>query len=87
MRAQNVYGYGEFSDLVTIRASSVPDTMSIVSSVSALQTIVISWVEPYNGGEDIDLYELQLLTLTNEFVSDPTCTGQIDNGVTCLFSH
>ena len=34
IRAQNVYGYGEFSDLQTIRASSVPDTMIMVNSVS-----------------------------------------------------
>jgi hypothetical protein len=36
VRAENVYGYGEFSDVVTIRASYVPDTMLPVSSIISL---------------------------------------------------
>ena len=43
VRAQNVYGFGEFSDTVTIRASTIPNTMHIVESNTVLQTIVISW--------------------------------------------
>lgn len=60
--AKNIYGCGEYSEIVTIRASSVPDTMNIVESVSVLQTIVVSWTAPYNGGEEIDLYDIQILT-------------------------
>ena len=32
--ARNVYGYGETSDEVTIRASDVPDAMSMVNIIS-----------------------------------------------------
>jgi hypothetical protein len=87
VRAQNIYGYGAYSDLVTIRASSVPDTMNIVDSISVLETIVVSWTAPYNGGEDIDLYDVQILTPGKVFVSDATCTGAIEDGLSCLFSH
>jgi hypothetical protein len=88
VRAQNVYGYGEFSDVVTIRASSVPDTMIMVDSVSHMQTIVISWQVPTSdGGESVTGYDVQLLTLENQFVNDEECTGEIANGLTCLFGH
>ena len=32
VRAKNVYGYGEFSDTVTIRTSYVPDEMESVTT-------------------------------------------------------
>jgi hypothetical protein len=34
IRAQNIYGYGEFSNVATIRTSDVPDTMSPVVSIT-----------------------------------------------------
>jgi len=34
--ARNIYGCGPYSQTVTIRASSIPDTMNIVESVSVL---------------------------------------------------
>jgi hypothetical protein len=83
VRAQNIYGYGEFTDLVTIRASSVPDTMNIVESISVTETIVVSWTAPYN----IDLYDVQILTPAEVFFSDSTCTGAIEDGLSCLFAH
>ena len=43
VRARNVYGYGEFSDLVTIRASSVPDTMGMINTVIVGTNIFINW--------------------------------------------
>jgi hypothetical protein len=42
---------------------------------------------PYNGGEEIDVYEIEVLTPQDVFVTDPTCTGQINLGTTCLFPH
>ena len=58
VRAQNVYGFGEFSDTVTIRASTIPNTMNIVESNTVLQAVVISWEEPGNGGDDLLAYDL-----------------------------
>jgi len=34
IRAQNIYGYGPFSNVVTIRTSDIPDTMSHVVSTA-----------------------------------------------------
>jgi hypothetical protein len=72
-----VYGYGDFSEITTIRASNVPHTMDSVETLNAFSTIVISWQAPNNGGEDIDLYDLELLMPNNStlFVNDPTCLG------------
>jgi len=72
-----VYGYGDFSEIIKIRASDVPHSMDSVITVNAFSTIVISWQVPNNGGEEIDLYDLELLMPNNStlFVNDPTCLG------------
>ena len=49
--------------------------MSIVTSISVTETIVVSWQAPYDGGEDILQYDVQLLTPGKEFVNDASCTG------------
>ena len=41
--ARNIYGYGPFSDEVTIRASDVPDAMSMVNIISVAQELKIVW--------------------------------------------
>jgi hypothetical protein len=56
VRAKNVYDYGPFSSIFTIRASEVPDTMNTVSTMQVLQTIIIAWADPDNGGEAIDRF-------------------------------
>ena len=43
VRAQNIYGFGDFSEPVEIIASTVPDTMEIVETYTVLKTIVVSW--------------------------------------------
>lgn len=59
--------------------------MSIVSTLSALSTLIVSWDTPLNGGSAIDQYQVQILTLQNTFANDSTCTGNITNGNGCLF--
>lgn len=61
--------------------------MLMIESISVMETISISWSAPYNGGESIDLYEVELLTLENTFTIDDQCTGEIANGLNCLFGH
>jgi hypothetical protein len=61
--------------------------MNIVESISVTQTIVVTWTSPYNGGEDIDLYDVQILTPAKVFVNDVTCNGAIEDGESCLFAH
>lgn len=87
VRARNVYGYGPFSPEVTIRASDVPDTMETLSTMQILDYLVVTWAEPHNGGDSIDLYEIQLLTPQGNFVESTSCTGAYANGPSCTFQH
>jgi hypothetical protein len=79
VRARNVYGYGEFSDFVTIRASSVPDTMEMINTVSVNREIIIRWEAPPSGGDDISAYEVELLIpSTGSYAVDATYCGNLD---------
>ena len=87
VRPQNVYGFGELSDTVTIRASTIPNTMNIVESNTVLQAVVISWEEPGNGGDDLLAYDLQILTPEGDFVNYSLCDGAIESGLECVLPH
>jgi hypothetical protein len=57
VRAKNVYGYGPFSSVVSVRASEVPTTMNTVATAQVMKTIIIGWINPSDdGGEEIDLF-------------------------------
>lgn len=87
VRANNIYGSGQLSDIAIIRTSQVPDTMTPVSTLSAMSTFIVLWQDSPNGGESIDQYQLQVLTPQGIFTEDPTCTGDVTNGASCLFDH
>jgi hypothetical protein len=75
--ARNIYGYGPFSSITTIKASFVPDTCDIVTTISVLQNVLISWTEPPNGGDLITKYQLLIyIHATSSFVEDLSyCDG------------
>ena len=54
VRAQNVYGYVDFSYTVIIRTSYMPDEMTPVTTTTILQSIVVSWTPASDSGEPID---------------------------------
>ena len=89
VRARNVYGYGEFSDFVTIRASSVPDTMEMVNTVVASTDIFIAWQAPPNGGDDITAYEVELyIPATGSYAVDVTYCDNLDETMLqCSIPH
>lgn len=58
VRAYNVYGFGDFSDLSIIRASDVPNVMPMVQTVPILNYVRVVWSEPFNGGDPIDQFEI-----------------------------
>jgi hypothetical protein len=60
VRARNIYGYGPFSNLVTIRASDVPDVMQKPTTIAVGKNIIVSWVKPVTGGEIISKYEIEI---------------------------
>ena len=76
VRARNIYGLGLWSDIAKIRASDVPDTTAIISTISLFDDIIISWVAPPNGGDSISKYDIQLLLPSGSFSVDLTyCDG------------
>lgn len=73
IRAINIYGAGDFSDIVTIDASDVPAQMSqVVTAVdnTAIPPVVtITWTAPYDNSEDIIDYEIMILQSDGETYS------------------
>lgn len=79
-RARNIYGYGEFSDEVTIRAASVPDVMLQVSTFEVGTDILVSWPETPDGGYQISAYKIELfVTQTATFAEQiSVCDGSLE---------
>jgi hypothetical protein len=61
VRAKNVYGWGEHSDIVQILASDVPAQMQVVSTAVDGTDVEISWTEPADNGEAITGYQIEIL--------------------------
>ncbi len=79
VRAENVYGYGSYSSEVTISASTVPGTVSsITSAYATYPNVDITWSAPSsNGGSTITKYQVLIWSpAANGFVEDTTnCDG------------
>lgn len=57
VRAKNVHGYGDFSSVVTLVPSSVPDAPSTpTTSYDSNGDVKVTWVAPGSNGEDISAY-------------------------------
>lgn len=82
VRAKNVYGYGDWSTELTIKASSVPGIVSI-PAVSVVDVgnnvggIQIAWNEPTTNSEVITAYEITISDAagTPAFHIPSTCDG------------
>jgi len=76
IRARNIYGFGDYSDELSVLTSDVPDQVNI-PTVSIVNTNVqISWQAPFDNYEAITAYDVVLLTSTGAQVQDLTnCNG------------
>ena len=80
VRASNIYGWGEFSDEVTITASDIPAQPPIVTTfydaVDPLE-IVIDFTPPSSNGAPIDKYDILIADTTGTTFSTEltTCSG------------
>jgi hypothetical protein len=79
VRARNIYGYGDYSDVATIRASDVPDAMDIVNTIQVGTEILVVWSAPPDGGDTITAYQIDLYNLvTKQYHTDLTyCDGSV----------
>lgn len=60
VRAGNEFGWGEFSEAITIRAAGVPHKMEMPMVVIDQDgDVAVSWVAPVDGGEPITGYRIE----------------------------
>lgn len=64
VRAKNLYGWGSFSPVTTIRASQFPDPVATITTANALTDVLISWTAPDDNFESVTSYSLQVLDNT-----------------------
>lgn len=56
VRAQNIYGYGEFSEVYEVEASDLPGRPEIPVVSLSQRNVVITWVAPWSHYNAIDAY-------------------------------
>jgi hypothetical protein len=86
VRASNIYGYGEFSDVVTLIPDAVPDMMSTPTTSLAYPTVTITFTEPFNNGNTIIGYEIKIYSYTQaSFIVDiAVCDGSLQEVIDSL---
>jgi hypothetical protein len=84
-----VYGFGDYSDIALIRASSVPDTMSMVNTIIVGTDILINWQPPADGGDGISAYEVEIyVPQSDSYVVEPTyCDNLDETTLQCVVPH
>ena len=77
IRARNIYGFGEFSEVAELIPDSVPSMMSSVETSLSYPAVTISFTEPFDNGRAITQYEVQIYSsISNAFETDlSVCDG------------
>jgi hypothetical protein len=83
IRARNKYGFGEYSSIVAIKASSAPDKVDMPDArwVSISDTeagIEISWNAPSSNNEPITAYSVEIADNNSTFDESSECNGSSD---------
>lgn len=62
VRARNIWGYGNFSPVLTVLAADIPDTVATATTSydSTTGDVIISWVAPNNKGSSITSYLIEI---------------------------
>lgn len=83
IRARNYWGWGDFSETITIKASTVPDQVDTPeTSIEAVTGgIRVTWAEPDDNSDTITAYmiEAQLPTLEWAEICDGTDSTVVTN--------
>ena len=78
IRAMNIWGWGPFSPVATIKASTVPNAVTniVTSYDSVTGNFMISWNVPQNNGDLVSFYKIQVYSnSTSTWNEDPNCNG------------
>jgi hypothetical protein len=65
VRAKNAIGWGQFSDVLTIKAATWPENSQTMSTFIDELTggIQIIWTKPYDNAQEITLYQFMILNV------------------------
>jgi len=82
-RVRNVYGWGDYSSVLTTIAARPPSTPAQPITSNTGTSVRISWVEPYNGGSPITAIQIEIRSSDNtSFYSELLyCNGVTDTSV------
>jgi hypothetical protein len=84
-RAKNIFGWGPYSDEVSITAATKPDQMAPVStSIVEGSKVRISWTAPDNRGSPLTSYTVLIQSSAGPFLADST---NCDASVQPLITH
>jgi hypothetical protein len=79
VRAQNVYGYGQFSEEYEVEASDLPGRPEIPTVSLQARNVEISWVAPWSHYNAIDSYQIMIKKADGTLIEDFTnCDGSTD---------
>ena len=89
--ALNIIGESVFSDILTVKAVSVPGQVSAPTasfSGASLTKVAVTWTAPTSGGSTINLYKVYVNNAASQaVVANPYCDeGTTLTGLTCTIS-
>lgn len=84
VRAKNIYGYGERSDIAEIEASDVPDVMPIIETSIEGTRFKFTWTAPFDNYDPIVEYEMMIRKPDGTFYKDAiNCPGLPEEQTYC----
>jgi hypothetical protein len=75
VRARNKYGYGSFSDVLTVVTALAPTAPSTVTTAQEVSNVKISWAAPTANGVSVSEYQILIRKKDGSYASTATCLG------------
>jgi hypothetical protein len=75
IRAKNKYGWGPFSDTVTILAADEPDAPLVITGSQFGTSSRLSWSLPVEHGSSVIAYEITIQASDLSFTESTNCDG------------
>jgi len=84
LRAKNIHGWGPYSNIVTLVASSVPGNMAVPTTTNSANGVDITWVAPDDNESALTGYNIFIKTSTGDYEDSTSCDGSDPNVLTCF---
>lgn len=76
-RAKNDFGWGLYSDPVSVQAATMPDKISQVATTVVGTSIRMNWLKPEIRGDEVAYYTVLIKSKTGDFIEDTVnCDGR-----------